>query len=103
MKQPRGLIEVLLDVTASEADRDDAAMDLAAYDEPEVEDVLIHVGADPSTPNSVAASCGESLAEIWMRKKSLNLEALKLLKGEAYSEAIGLIRVREPSWATRME
>ena len=35
MKQPQGLIEVLLDVTASEADRDDAAMDLAAYDEPE--------------------------------------------------------------------
>jgi hypothetical protein len=103
MKQPQGLIEVLLDDTASEADRDDAAMDLAAYDESEVEDVLIRVGADPSIPNSVAASCGESLAEIWMRKKALNLEALKLLKGEAYSEAIGLIRVREPSWAARIE
>jgi hypothetical protein len=38
VKQPQGLIEVLLDVTAAEADRDDAAMDLAAYDEPEVED-----------------------------------------------------------------
>ncbi len=36
MKQPQGLIEILLDVTASEADRDDAAMDLAVYDEPEV-------------------------------------------------------------------
>ena len=44
MKQPQGLIEVLLDVTAAEADRDDAAMDLAAYDEPEVEDALIHAG-----------------------------------------------------------
>ena len=42
MKQPQGLIEALLDVTAAEADRDDAAMDLAAYDEPEVEDTLIH-------------------------------------------------------------
>ena len=30
MKQPQGLIEALLDVTAAEADRDDAAMDLAA-------------------------------------------------------------------------
>ena len=103
MKQPQELIEILLDVAASEADRDGAAMDLAAYDEPEVEAVLIHVGADPSTLNSVAASCGESLAEIWIRKKSLNLEALKLLKGEAYSEAIGLIRVREPSWASKIE
>jgi hypothetical protein len=103
MKQPQGLIEVLLDVAAAEADRDDAAMDLAAYDEPEVEDALIHVGSDSSTPNSVAASCGESLAEIWLRKKALNLDALKLLKGEACHEAIGLIRAREPSWATRIE
>ena len=38
MQQPQGLIEVLLDATAAEADRDDAAMDLAAYDEPEVEE-----------------------------------------------------------------
>ena len=49
MQQPHGLIEVLLDVMASEADRDDAAMDLAAYDEPEVEEALIRMGADPST------------------------------------------------------
>ena len=46
MQQPQGLIEVLLDTTASEADRDDAAMDLAAYDEPEAEEALIRVGAD---------------------------------------------------------
>jgi len=49
MKQPQGLIAVLRDVTASEADRDDAAMDLAAYDEAEVEEALIRVGADSST------------------------------------------------------
>jgi hypothetical protein len=103
MKQPQGLIEVLLDVTALEADRDDAAMDLAAYDEPEVEEALIRVGADSSTPNTVAASCGESLAEIWIRKKTLNLDALKRLQGEAGHEAIGLIRMREPSWASKIE
>lgn len=103
MKQPQGLIEVLLDVTASEAERDDAAMDLAAYDESEVEEALIRVGADVTTPNTVAASCGESLAEIWLRKKQLNLDALKRLQGEACHEAIGLIRVREPSWASKIE
>jgi hypothetical protein len=103
MKQPQGLIELLLDVTAAEADRDDAAMELAAYDAPEVEDALIQVGVDPSTPNSVAASCGESLAEIWIRKKTVNLDALKLLKGETCHEAIGLIRARGPSWSARLE
>src|SRR5437016_4209111 len=102
MQQPQGLIEVLLDATASEADRDDAAMDLAAYDEPEAEEALIRVGADPSTPAPVAASCGESLAEIWSRKKTLNLDALKRLQGEACSGATGLIRAREPSWALKI-
>ena len=103
MKQPQSLIEILLDVTAAEADRDDTAMDLAVYDEPEVEEALIRVGADSSTPNSVAASCGESLAEIWIRKKTLYLDALKRLQGEACNVAIGLIRVREPSWASKIE
>ena len=102
MKQPEGLIDVLLDVTASEADRDDAAMDLAAYDAPEVEEALIRVGADLSTPNAVAASCGESLAEIWLRKQQLNLDALKRLQGEACHEALSLIRMREPSWASKL-
>ncbi len=103
MKQPQGLIKLLLEVTAAEADRDDAAMDLAAYDEPAVKDALIRVGADASTPHSVAASCGESLAEIWLRKKTMNLDALKRLKGEACNEAIDLIRAREPSWAASIE
>jgi len=103
IKQPQGLIEVLLDVTASEAERDDAAMDLAAYDDPEVEEALVRVGADASTSPIVAASCGESLAEIWLRKKQLNLEALKCLQGEAGHEAIGLIRMREPSWVSKIE
>lgn len=103
MKQPQGLIEVLLDASASEADRDDAAMDLAAYDEPEVEDALIHVGTDPSTPGSVAASCGESLAEICIRQKKLNLAALRRLSHEAQNEAVGLIRARDPSLASMIE
>jgi len=51
----------------------------------------------------VAASCGESLAEIWIRKKQLNLDALKRLQGEACHEALGLIRVREPSWVSKIE
>jgi len=89
-------------MTASEAERDDAAMDLAAYDDLEVEDALIRVGADPSATGSVAASCGESLAGIWIRKKKVNLAALKRLSRGAYSEAVGLIRTREPPLAAML-
>jgi hypothetical protein len=103
MKQPQGLIDVLLDITVPEADRDDAAMDLATYDNPEVEDALIRMGVEPSTPSSVVASCGESLAEIWMRKGKLNLTALKRLRREARNEAVALIRAREPSWTSKIQ
>ena len=103
MEQPQGLIEVLLDATAAEADRDDAAMDLAAYDDSEDEDALIRVGVEPSTPGTVAASCGESLAEIWLRKRKMNLAALKRLRREARHEALALIRAREPSWASKIQ
>jgi hypothetical protein len=103
MKQPQGLIEVLLDATAPEADRDDAAMDLAAYDDSEVEDALIRVGVEPSAPGAVAASCGESLAEIWLRRGKMNLAALKRLRREARNEALALIRSREPSWTANFQ
>jgi hypothetical protein len=103
MKQPQGLIEVLLDATAAEADRDDAAMDLAAYDDSEAEDALIRAGVEPSTPSVVAASCGESLAEIWLRKGEMNLTALKRLRREARNEALALIRAREPSWTATIQ
>jgi len=62
MKQPQGLIAVLRDVTASEADRDDAAMDLAAYDEAEVEEALIRVGADSSTKSVSSAPARAKLS-----------------------------------------
>lgn len=41
VSQPQGLISVLLDENAEYGDRDDAAMDLGAFDEPQAEDGLI--------------------------------------------------------------
>ncbi|MEZ4742683.1 MAG: hypothetical protein R3B45_09580 [Bdellovibrionota bacterium] len=78
MKQLEGLISVLLDKNAREDERDDAAMDLSSYNEPEVESALFQAIGNHDTPKVVIASCGESLAEIWLRnetfdkKKSLN-------------------------------
>lgn len=66
--QPAGLIAVLLDVAAEFGDRDDAAMDLAAFDEPAAEEALLKIVLDPSEDEELVDSAGESLHEIWTRK-----------------------------------
>jgi hypothetical protein len=67
-KQPEGLLSVLLDRSAPDSDRDDAAMDLHAYDEPEVEEALLSVALDHADDENVIDSAGESLSAIWQRK-----------------------------------
>jgi len=59
------LIDILHDRAASIAERDDAAMDLAAFDD--ALDVLIAAASDPEDNPIVLASCGTSIAEIWNR------------------------------------
>lgn len=66
--QPTGLISALLDRRAEHGDRDDAAMDLGAYDEPEVEQALITIVTDLNEDEGIADAAAESLSEIWNRK-----------------------------------
>ncbi len=69
MKQPDGLIAVLLDRGADPGnDRSDAAMDLSRFDEPEALDALIAVASDASEPESLLDDCGDSIGEIWWRQ-----------------------------------
>ena len=74
-KQPAGLIQVLLDPNAEFGDRDDAAMDLGAFDEIEVEKALAEVACD-AAKEALADSCGESLAEIWCRRGHVTQDIL---------------------------
>ena len=96
MKQPSGLISVLLDSNARIDERDDAAMDLSSYSEPEVEDALFKAACDPATPEKVLASCGESLAEIWVRRGQCNMRVLDSLSPTARSEALAYLEVKAP-------
>lgn len=69
------LIEILLDNSSSISERDDAAMDLSAFDSEDVIDALLKIGKDNSVDDVILYSVGESLAEIWLRNKNFNLEA----------------------------
>ncbi len=102
-EQPKGLISVLLDITAEFGDRDDAAMDLSDYDEPEAEEALSKVALDESTDTHLAERCSESLAEIWCRKERVNMDVLGKLRGNALHMAISLIQVKKPEWKSYVE
>ncbi len=98
MNNKDALIEILLDPSASIAEKDDAAIELGNFDEQDVIDVLINVSNKLEYDEMVKASCGESLAFIWLKHQNLKYNDLKKLNGIAFREAIGLIKRNRKEW-----
>jgi hypothetical protein len=73
------LIEILLDESASVSERDDAAMDLSAFDSNEVLETLLKVGMDERVDDVILSSVGESIAEIWLRNNNFNFDSYNAL------------------------
>lgn len=92
MEQTNALIKILLDKSINDADRDDAAIDLGFFtDDESVEFSLLIVANDQETHEMIRASCGESLAQIWLAQKQVSFEKIGLLNGVALEEALALI------------
>lgn len=85
------LIAILLDKTARLDERDDAAMDLAGFDNERVITALVAVGSDSSEDALLQASCGETLAEIWVRLEHFDPTVLQRLSPVARSEFSGTL------------
>jgi hypothetical protein len=62
------LLELLLDRSQSIAARDDAAMDLAEFDSDATLQGLISAASNESEEAIILASCGESIAQIMIRR-----------------------------------
>ena len=92
MQQPAGLISVLLDPNADVSSRDDAAMDLAAFDIQDVETALAIAACDLTVDEIIRVSCGESLAEIWLARGHVNTRVLSKLSDAAKAAAFSLLR-----------
>jgi len=74
MKQPDGLIKVLLDHSAEHGDRDDAAMDLEQYKTIKSEAALIQAMIESGTDEGIIDSCKESLSQIMPQEISNDLD-----------------------------
>ena len=100
---PYSYIDMLLDRSRGWAMRDDYATFMIDYDEPEVEEALFRVASDPTEDDDMAESCGEAVAEIWCRKGTLKIDALRKLNAAALEEALGIIKVRQPEWVSVLQ
>ena len=82
-RQPDGLISVLLDIAAPPGDRDDAAMDLGAFDEPAAEQALLKIVTTHSEDEDLIDTAGESLWEIWNRQGKFDAALVAQMHREA--------------------
>ncbi|MHA6763186.1 hypothetical protein [Streptacidiphilus sp. PAMC 29251] len=80
------LVKLVADSTARMDERDDAAMDLSASDDPRAREVLVEIAANPGSDDILAASAGESLGEIAARTGALTDEEVGLLRPDAATE-----------------
>jgi hypothetical protein len=98
MTQPEGLISVLLDKSARIDERDDAAIDLRKYDEEIALESLLQIAIDPNEELTLMETCGESIAEIWVRNNRFNFDVYNKMHPQAQLEAKGYIKIRKPEW-----
>ena len=100
---PHSYIEGLLDTSLNWDLRDDYAVYLVEFDEPEVEEALFQVASNSLEKDDIAESCGEALAEIWCRKGTLKIDALRKLKPAALIEALAILQVRKSEWLPALQ
>lgn len=100
MSPTEQLIDVLLDPQARPDERDDAAIDLGRYAEASSLNALVSVANDKEAPEIVRASCGESIAEIWLSTDCFDKQTFGTLSGVALAEATAVIEAKAPHWLT---
>ena len=62
-----------------EYDRQVAALDLGAYDEPIAEQALIHIAQRIDEEEDLLKCCGNSIGDIWSRNRRFDEEAAAIL------------------------
>lgn len=86
-----GLISVLLDLTAEFSERDDAATDQGEFDDESALGALCQIADNHKEDEILAASCGESIAQIWLRRGFCDRQMLEYFHPAASSEIMALV------------
>jgi hypothetical protein len=97
-EQVHALATILMDPTATLTEKDDAAIDLGEFDEPDALTALMAATQSDHLDSTILASIGESMAQIWVRLDNFDLNLFNQLPKEAQREAYSLIEANRPQW-----
>jgi hypothetical protein len=91
-KMLKELTKFLLDNDADLGGRDDCALELAKYDNPEAESALFQIASDAKQFEMLIETCGESLATIWRRNRRMPIDVLERLAPPARAIAAAILK-----------
>lgn len=97
------ILDELLDAKGSMIGRNKAAIELKNFDMLEAEEALLTVARNQSEYTLVVRSCGESLAEIWLRKNSFQIEKLEGLRSTALDRINSSFKEKNAYWVQELE
>ena len=95
------LIELLFDQQASIAERDDAAVDLANFNDPRAISALLACASNKQENELVLNSCGESLGAIWVSQNDFNEQAYHNLSSTSRYGIYYVVDARRPEWVKK--
>ncbi|WP_068469656.1 hypothetical protein [Candidatus Protochlamydia phocaeensis] len=92
------LISILFDNEAREDERHDAVMAMGKFNDKRALNALLTITLNPKEDNIILSSCGESIAQIWIKQNSFDKIAYDQLPSLAKTEAEMYIRNNKPEW-----
>jgi hypothetical protein len=92
------LIAILFDNEAREDERHDAAMDIGDFDDHRALNALMKIAANPAENEIILDACGESLAQIWVKRNFFDIKAYNQLQPQAQHVAKAYIKTNRPEW-----
>lgn len=90
------LIDILLDKTAREDERSDAAIDLRMYKDERALEALAKVASDPNEDDLIVDNCAESIGEISVEMNYFNEKSFRKMTAFAQKIVFGSIKSRKP-------
>ncbi len=90
------LIDVLLDKTAREDERGDAAIDLRAYKDVRALEALTKIASDPNEDDVILDNCAESVGEICVATNIFDENSFRRMIPFAQKIVFGFIMAHRP-------
>lgn len=95
----RLLVEIILDPNAEDHEKDDAAIDLAKYNDDFALNALIAISRAPFESDQFALeNYGETIGTMWLRRDYFNKEVYYTLHSDVQSGIYHVIQHDKPQW-----